>query len=59
MISNRCARKSLVTNCNSIISKNYLRFLVDSNEMIYKKSINEERVIKIILNFTLTDKADF
>ncbi len=31
MISNRCARKSLVTNCNSIISKNYLRFLVDSN----------------------------
>ena len=35
MISNRCARKSLVTNCNSIISKNYLRFLVDSNEMVY------------------------
>ena len=32
MISNRCARKSLVTNCNSIISKNYMRFLVDSNE---------------------------
>gem|GEM_PF-2606429 len=32
MISNRCARKYLVTNCNSIISKNYLRFLVDSNE---------------------------
>ena len=32
MISNRCARKSLVTNCNSIISKNYLRLLVDSNE---------------------------
>ena len=32
MISNRCARKSLVTNCNSIISKNYLRFLVDSND---------------------------
>ena len=31
MISNRCARKALVTNCNSIISKNYLRFLVDSN----------------------------
>ena len=31
MISNRCARKYLVTNCNSIISKNYLRFLVDSN----------------------------
>lgn len=36
MISNRCARKSLVTNCNSIISKNYLRFLVDSNETIYQ-----------------------
>ena len=33
MISNRCARKSLVTNCNSIISKNYLRFLVDSNDV--------------------------
>lgn len=39
MISNRCARKSLVTNCNSIISKNYLRFLVDSNDLPYK--INE------------------
>lgn len=37
MISNRCARKSLVTNCNSIISKNYLRFLVDSNDLIRKK----------------------
>ena len=36
MISNRCARKSLVTNCNSIISKNYLRFLVDSNDVCYK-----------------------
>ena len=36
MISNRCARKYLVTNCNSIISKNYLRFLVDSNESYYK-----------------------
>ena len=35
MISNRCARKYLVTNCNSIISKNYLRFLVDSNGNIY------------------------
>ena len=28
-------RKSLVTNCNSIISKNYLRLLVDSNEANY------------------------
>ena len=37
MISNRCARKSLVTNCNSIISKNYLRFLVDSNEIDHIK----------------------
>ena len=36
MISNRCARKSLVTNCNSIISKNYLRFLVDSNDILDK-----------------------
>ena len=35
MISNRCARKSLVTNCNSIISKNYLRLLVDSNALKY------------------------
>ena len=44
MISNRCARKSLVTNCNSIISKNYLRFLVDSNDAISKAS----RVIRIL-----------
>ena len=36
MISNRCARKYLVTNCNSIISKNYLRFLVDSNDPLIK-----------------------
>lgn len=35
MISNRCARKSLLINCNSIISKNYLRFLVDNNEFAY------------------------
>lgn len=39
MISNRCARKSLVTNCNSIISKNYLRFLVDSNDLHKLKTI--------------------
>ena len=38
MISNRCARKSLVTNCNSIISKNYLRLLVDSNEFYWKNN---------------------
>ena len=37
MISNRCTRKSLVTNCNSIISKNYLRFLVDSNDKMRKQ----------------------
>lgn len=41
MISNRCARKSLVTNCNSIISKNYLRFLVDSNENKYKQQMGK------------------
>ena len=35
MISNRCARKSLVISCNSIISENYLRFLVDSNDNNY------------------------
>ena len=39
MISNRCARKSLVTNCNSIISKNYLRFLVDSNDFVHYLSL--------------------
>ena len=39
MISNRCARKSLVTNCNSIISKNYLRFLVDSNDIRKKDRV--------------------
>ena len=41
MISNRCARKSLVTNCNSIISKNYLRFLVDSNDIRYNDHLLE------------------
>lgn len=39
MISNRCARKSLVTNCNSIISKNYLRLLVDSNDEKHKLNL--------------------
>lgn len=43
MISNRCARKSLVTNCNSIISKNYLRFLVDSNDK-KNKIMKEEKI---------------
>ena len=46
MISNRCARKSLVTNCNSIISKNYLRFLVDSNDILYK--INRNKINHIL-----------
>ena len=41
MISNRCARKSLVTNCNSIISKNYLRFLVDSNDPAIVKTFHQ------------------
>ena len=45
MISNRCARKSLVTNCNSIISKNYLRFLVDSNDSTYKRKIQFKQFI--------------
>ena len=44
MISNRCARKSLVTNCNSIISKNYLRFLVDSNDNIYEQRYIKKRI---------------
>ena len=35
MISNRYAREPFVTNCNSIISKNYLQFLVDSNDFLY------------------------
>ena len=48
MISNRCARKSLVTNCNSIISKNYLRFLVDSNEIHYQ--INNINFIYLKMN---------
>lgn len=37
MISNRCARKSLLINCNSIISKNYLRFLVDNNDFLQRR----------------------
>lgn len=54
MISNRCARKSLVTNCNSIISKNYLRFLVDSNVIYYKTTseyyaISRHTTIHVIL----------
>ena len=44
MISNRCARKSLVTNCNSIISKSYLRFLVDSNGNKYKQNLLQEAI---------------
>lgn len=52
MISNRCARKSLVTNCNSIISKNYLRFLVDSNVAAYHLKW-EECVILHIVTFMI------
>ena len=44
MISNRCARKSLVTNCNSIISKNYLRLLVDSNDIQYEIGGNNSNI---------------
>ena len=51
MISNRCARKSLVTNCNSIISKNYLRLLVDSNDNRYLNSLNREEVITTLTDF--------
>ena len=40
MISNRCARKSLLINCNLIISKNYLQFLVDSNDSLLEKIKN-------------------
>ncbi len=46
MISNRCTRKSLVTNCNSIISKNYLRFLVDSNDKIFCSNFFNNLIIK-------------
>ena len=55
MISNRCARKSLVTNCNSIISKNYLRFLVDSNDLklllttTYKTVVNSRKANRFII----------
>ena len=54
MISNRCARKSLVTNCNSIISKNYLRLLVDSNVLEYKIN-NMDENNKIIDDFINVD----
>ena len=51
MISNRCARKSLVTNCNSIISKNYLRFLVDSNVSAYILIEETKKIMKNLLFF--------
>lgn len=54
MISNRCARKSLVTNCNSIISKNYLRFLVDSNEGLYKLYFEKHKCLKKAFSQTST-----
>ena len=49
MISNRCARKSLVTNCNSIISKNYLRLLVDSNENIFLVRKGHKKIPLLLL----------
>ena len=56
MISNRCARKSLVTNCNSITSKNYLQFLVDSNDFLY---VTSTKIRKIITqNSSLSKKKD-
>ena len=59
MISNRCARKSLVTNCNSIISKNYLRFLVDSNVISLQNSCYKitQTSITNILNISNICKA--
>lgn len=53
MISNRCARKSLVTNCNSIISKNYSRFLVDSNDKLYETSVRSDLQYKGIVGSQL------
>ena len=50
MISNRCARKSLVTNCNSIISKKYLRFLVDSNDIPYIHKVWNMKTIYMNVN---------
>ena len=43
--------KSLVTNCNSIISKNYLRFLVDSKRLSYKLCHDKKKH-----NFVTTQK---
>lgn len=55
MISNRCARKSLVTNCNSIISKNYLRFLVDSNGKGYKSKKSIFEISKVVFNLSQSE----
>ena len=52
MISNRCARKSLVTNCNSIISKNYLQLLVDSNDFSFNL-ISKSRPFLILIKLLL------
>ena len=48
MISNRCARKSLVINCNLIVSENYSQLLVDSNDT--KKYITLLSIIKEFTN---------
>lgn len=63
MISNRCARKSLVTNCNSIISKNYLRFLVDSNGLLYEldsmlNKLENKYSIEYLLDIWSKDDTD-
>lgn len=51
MISNRCARKSLVTNCNSIISKNYLRSLVDSNDPHNIQNLSNLALVNLQMHF--------
>ena len=53
MISNRCARKSLVTNCNSIISKSYSLFLVDSNDLLSIVIFVISLTLSILLTITV------
>ena len=59
MISNRCARKSLVTNCNSIISKNYLRLLVDSNDGKLYKNAFQSIIREIIPVYFASESSNF
>ena len=56
MISNRCSRKSLVIKCNLIISENYLRFIVDSNESNYIVNDNYTRPTDIISQKDIFEK---